>query len=159
MIRLDRIALAAGGLLARAALGLIALAILIGWNGPMPETASSRPDDPADTATTVTLRVPDGALAKHLTVVDATGRELAILTHWISGITTVVSRRRDRAGVSYLLNPDGSARLRVSGTARETLIDADREGTTRVLHQIVLPVGSPGPSEAGLDPDPRSPIP
>lgn len=150
MVRPDRIALAAGGPLARAALGFIGLAILIGWNAPPPEpaaTASSRPGDPLQAEMTVTLRVPEGATTKHLSVVDASGRELAFLTHWISGMTTVVSSRGGGACVSYHLNPDGSANLRVNGTARATLIRAEADGSARVL-----------PRAGGPDVDPRAAI-
>jgi hypothetical protein len=146
MVRPDRIPLTAGGLLARAALGFIGLAILIGLSTPPPEpaaTASSQPDDPTRTAMTVTLRVPEGALAKHLSVVDASGRELAFLTHWISGMTTVVPCRSGGAGVSYHLNADGSANLRVDGTARATLIRAEPDGTTEVSPRDVRPGVSP----------------
>lgn len=146
MVRLDRIVLAAGGLLARATLGVLGLTVLIGWYAPPPEpaaTAPSRPDDPEGTAMTVTLRVPEGANAKHLTVVNASGRELALLTHWITGMTTVVSGRNGGAGVSYHLNDDGSANLRVDGTAWVTLIRADKDGTTRVSNRAALPGAKP----------------
>ncbi len=150
MFRLDRISSAAGGLLARAAVGFIGLTILIGWNAsPEPAaTAPSQPGDPTQTAMTVTLRVPEGALAKHLSVVDASGRELVFLTHWISGMTTVVSGRGGGAGVSYHLNTDGSANLRVDGTTRTTVLRAERDGTTRVSHEGV-PTRVTGPAAAG----------
>ena len=83
------------------------------------------------------LQVPEGALAKHLTVVDASGRELAILTHWISGMTSVVSRRSDETGVSYILNSNGTATMLVRGTARVTTINAQKDGKTRVSHRVV----------------------
>jgi hypothetical protein len=142
MVRPDRMALAAGGLLARAALGFIGLAILIGWSAPPPDpaaTVSSQRGDPTQTAMTVTLRVPEGAMAKHLRVVDASGRELAILTQWMAGMTTVMSRCDGGAGVSYSLNTDGSANLLVEGPARVTLIGAKPDGTDQVSHQYILP--------------------
>ena len=46
-------------------------------------------------------------MAEHLRVVDASGRELAVLTHWMTGMTTVVSRRDGGADVSCVLNTDG----------------------------------------------------
>jgi hypothetical protein len=142
MVRPDRIALAAGSLIGRAALGFIGFTILIGWNTPPPEpaaTASFQPSDPAQTAMTVTLRVPEGAMAKHLSVVDASGRELAFLTHWISGMTTVVSGRDGGVGVSYHLNTDGSTNLRVDGMAKATLIHAQPDGTIQVSPRDILP--------------------
>jgi hypothetical protein len=155
MFRLDRIAVAAGGLLARAALGVIGLAILIGWSTPRSDpaaTASFQPDDPTQTAMTVTLRVPEGALATHLSVVDASGRELAFLSHWMTGMTTVVSRRSRGAGVSYHLNTDGSANLLVEGTAGVTPIHAETDGTTRVSPRGVRPGVSP---RTTIDPQTR----
>ncbi len=140
MVRADRIATAAGGLLAKAALGFIGLAMIVGWYAPPPEraaAAASPPGDPDGAAMTVTLHVPEGAMAKHLTVVDGSGRELAILTHWISGMTTVAALRSHGAGVSYNLNTDGSARMLVQGTERVTLVDAERDGTTRVRHRVL----------------------
>jgi hypothetical protein len=161
MVRADRIALAAGGPLARAALGLIGLSIIFGWNTPPPQpaaTASSQPGDSEQTAMTVTLRVPEGAPVKHLTVLDASGRTLAILTHWITGATTVESRRSGGVGVCYHMNTDGSAKMRMDGTAQVTLIDAEQDGTSQVSQRDVPPIVDPGavmntetPTGAGPD--------
>ena len=159
MVRADGVAMTAVGLFARAALGFVGLSILIAWACPPPgpsATAATPPGDPSPAGTTVTLRVPDGALAKHLRVVDATGRELIDLTYWVSGSTTVVSGRRDGAGVSYHLNDDGSASLLVEGTARAARIETRRDGTTRVTDRLEIGIfprvddrdGSPPP---GLD--------
>jgi hypothetical protein len=166
MVRAGGIVMAAGGLLAKAALGLITLAILIRWDTPPSEpaaTATSRPGDPEESATTVTLRVPDGALAKHLIAVDASGRELAVLTYWKFGGVTVVSRRVDGAGVCCHLETDGSARMLVEGTTRAAQIDADPNGTTRVTHQPAgfrvdrpLAIETLTPTGSSRDPDPRS---
>jgi hypothetical protein len=147
MVRPDRIAQAAGGLITKAALGCIGLLIMIGWSTPPPEPvdrASSQPGDPENTAMTVMLHVPEGALAKHLTVVDASGRELAILTHWISGMTSVVSCRSDGTGVSYILNSNGTATMLVRGTARVTTINSQKDGTTQVSHRVVPTRVDPG---------------
>ena len=138
---------AAGGLLTKAALGCVGLLIMIGWSTPPPgpvDEASYQPGDPENTATTVMLHVPEGSLAKHLTVVDASGRELAILTHWISGMTSVVSCRSDGTGVSYILNSNGTATMLVGGTARVTTIDAQKDGTTHVSHRVVPTRVDPG---------------
>jgi hypothetical protein len=87
---------------------------------------------------TVALRVPEGALAKHLIVVDESGGELATLTLWASGMTTVVSRRGTGV-VSAHLREDGSARMRVDGTAWTTLIDTEPDGTSRSSHHLLPP--------------------
>ena len=70
-----------------------------------------------------------GAHASHLTVVDESGRELAVVTRWISGMTTVVSPRRGRLGVGYHLGTDGSASVCVQGRERVILPDARADGT------------------------------
>jgi hypothetical protein len=135
MVRAGRIALGAGSLLAKGVLGFVGLSIVIGWSTPPPQpvaTASPQPGDPAQTSMAITLRVPEGAISKHVTILDETGRELAVVTHWITGLTTVVSRRDGGAGICCALNVDGTARLRVDGTSRATQIDAEQDGTSQV---------------------------
>jgi hypothetical protein len=146
MFRVDRIALATVRQLARAALGLLGLTILIGWNAPTPEpaaSASSRRGDLPQTPRTVTLGVPEGALATNVTVVDASGRELAVVTRWLSGTTTVVSRRDGGVGVSYHLHGDGSARMRMAGSEKVSVIDGRPDGTAQVAEISIAPCGSP----------------
>ena len=142
MVRPERIVMAAGSLFAKLVVGLLMIAIAIGAGGLLPladvPRSSGAVDRPSGaTSDTVTMEVPPGALAKHLTVVDTTGRELAVLTFWISGTTTVVSARDDGANVSYNLNGNGSVNLRVEGTEQVTLIDAESDGKTRVLQRDV----------------------
>ena len=79
----------------------------IAFNGDQVVANLSRgDDDPELNEKTVTLRAPAGSIAKHLTLVDESGRELVIVTRWTYGATTVVSRSRDGASVSYQLNVD-----------------------------------------------------
>jgi hypothetical protein len=135
MIRAHRIALAAGGLLTRTALGFIGLTIVFSWYAPSSGTAARSPSEAADpdpTARTVMLRVPDGAAAAHLTIVDASGRELAVVTKWRPCGTSVVSRQSGGTAVSYHLNVDGSAKVRVQGATRATLFEAESNGKTEV---------------------------
>jgi hypothetical protein len=138
MGRADGIVQEAGGLVARAALsfiGFIGLAIIIAAIATPPEPSASsscQPVDPSQAETTVVMRVPEGQHAKHLTVVDGSGRRVAILTVWTSGAITVASHREGGAGVSYHLHDDGSARLRLDGTARVALIRAKPDGTTEI---------------------------
>ena len=77
------------------------------------------------------LRVPDGETAGHLTVVDAAGREIARLTHWSSGHTAVVTRRDVGPTVGYYHKAEGWVGVLVSGTAGETQIHVEPDGTTR----------------------------
>jgi hypothetical protein len=156
MVRADRIALAAVGLLTKAALGLLGLALLIGWDAPRPRPGPAAPGQPDDaTMMKVSLRLPEGALAGHLTVVDESGRELATLALWAVGMTTVVSRN-DTIVVSTHLNADGSVRTRMAGPALVTVVEAGPDGTRRVSHRDAstgfevssrAPLGGP----AGLD--------
>ncbi len=138
MGRADGIVQVAGGLVARAALsfiGFIGLAIITAAIATPPEPSawsSCQPVDPSQAEMTVAMRVPEGQRAKHLTVVDGSGRRVAILTVWTSGAITVASHREGGAGVSYHLHDDGSASLRLDGTARVALIRAKPDGTTEL---------------------------
>jgi hypothetical protein len=128
----------AGGLLARVALSFnrfIGLAIIIAVIATPPEPSASspcQPVDPPQAEMTVVMQVPEGQRAKHLTVVDGSGRRVAILTVWTSGAITVASHREGGAGVSYHLHDDSSASLRLDGTARVALIRAMPDGTTEL---------------------------
>jgi hypothetical protein len=130
-----------GGLVARAALsfiGFIGLAIITAAIATPPEPSASsscQPVDPSQAEMTVVMRVPQGQRAKHLTVVDGSGRRVAILTLWTSGAITVASHREAGAGVSYHLHDDGSANLRLDGTTRVALIRAKPDGTTELTYR------------------------
>jgi hypothetical protein len=142
MGRAEGIVQDAGGLVARAALSFIGLftglAIITATIAtPTEPSASSscQPVGPSQAAMTVVMRVPEGQRAKHLTMVDGSGRGVAILTLWTSGAITVVSRREGGAGVTCHLNDDGSASLRIEGTARAALIRAGPDGTTELTER------------------------
>jgi hypothetical protein len=142
MGRADGIAQEAGGLFARAVLGFIrlfiGLAIITAAIATRPEPSASSscpPVGPSQAEMTVVMRVPEGQRAKQLTMVDGSGRRVAILTLWTSGAITVASRREGGAGVSYHLNDDGSASLRIDGTARAALIRAGPDGTTELTER------------------------
>jgi hypothetical protein len=142
MGRTDGIVQDAGGLVARAALSFIGLftglAIITATIATPPEPSSSsscQPVGPSQAETTVVMRVPEGQCAKHLTMVDGSGRRVAILTLWTSGAITVASSREGGAGVSYHLHSDGSASLRIDGTARSALIRAGPDGTTKLTER------------------------
>jgi hypothetical protein len=135
MIRPDRIMLRAGLLLGRMTLALISLAAITGWSTPPGTYVSNSSTEPADTEQpemAVTLQIPEGALAKHLELVDASGRELAIVSYWQAGDTTVVSKQGNDMSVSYRVSSDGSARVRIAGSARVTVIDSTPDGTVSV---------------------------
>jgi hypothetical protein len=159
MVRPNRIGRAAGTLLVRAAVGFIGLAIIVNWTESPPGTgakASYQAGDPPQNSTRVALQVAEGELAQHVTVVDPSGRELAIVTCWYSGDITVVSNHSDRTGASYHLYTNGSVRMRVAGTARVTLIDAEPDGTISSPRRFNHPKiwqAEDGPSEASAGPN------
>ncbi len=156
MAQTYRIVLAAGGLLTKFIIGFLGFAIVAGWNTPPADrvvAASSPGDDEAvETAMTVTLRAPMGSIAKHLTLVDESGRELASVTQWTYGATTVVSRRSDGASVSYQLNVDGTARVYVHGSAWATRIDAREDGMIETSRKLDAPRTGPSTMINRFDP-------
>jgi hypothetical protein len=128
--------MAAVGLLGKVAVGFVALIVLVGAVLPSP---SASPDARARSESggrkppsdAVVLRVPDGEPAGHLTVVDAAGREIAKLTHWSNGHTAVVTRRDVGPTVGYYHKAEGWVGVLVSGTAGETRIEVESDGTTK----------------------------
>jgi hypothetical protein len=134
MVRAYRAALAAGGLLMRAAVGFVGFLVVAGALARRPEPdarARSEPGDPSRQGSTVILAVPEDSLAGSLTVVDVSGRELLTLTHWYNGDTSVLARRSGGVGVSCHLNGNGSAALQFTGTAWVTRINAEPDGTAK----------------------------
>ena len=132
MVRAGEAALGIGGLVGKAAVGFLGLIIVVGAFVPQPETvgrARPEPGDPAQSAITVTLRIPEGEPAGHVTVVNATGRELATVTYWYDGHSAVVARRDGGAGVSSHLTAKGTAFVRLIGTARQTCFDVRTDGS------------------------------
>jgi hypothetical protein len=127
----------AGGLLAKAAVGLIGLAVVVGAVAPRPETdGRTRPKqgDRSPLANTITLEVPVGDPAAHLTVVDESGRVLAILTRWFDGRIGLVARNGGGAGVCCWLKAGaGTAHVNLFGTARQTVIDVQPDGTAKAF--------------------------
>jgi hypothetical protein len=136
MHRAYSVALAAGVLLARAALGFVVLMGILAMVAPTPEPdarARSEPAGSVPNVSTVTLRVPEGELAGTLNVVDASGRELAMLTYFSDGEIVLVARRNGGAGVSLWLTGKGTARVQMSGTSRATTIEMEPDGTTKTV--------------------------
>jgi hypothetical protein len=136
MNRTYGVALAAGALLGRAALGFVVLMGILAMVAPLPEPDARTRPDPAGSAanvSTVTVKVPEGELAGTLNVLDASGRELAMLTYFSDGQIVFVTRGIGGAGVSLWLPGKGTARVRMSGTSRATTIELEPDGTTRTL--------------------------
>lgn len=134
MHRACRVAVVAGALLGKAVLGFVVLMAILAMVAPPPEPdARARPDAAGSVAnsSTVTLRVPEGELAGNLNVVDASGRELAVLTYFSDGELVLVARRNGGACVSLWLTGSGTARVQMSGTSRATSIEMEPDGTTR----------------------------
>ena len=139
------------GLLGRAAVWLVAPVVISIVVAPPPgwdDRTRSEPDDPARPADAVTLRVPKGAPAGHLTVVDESGRELATLTHLTNGDTAIVARRRDGVSVGCYLNARGAAILEVIGRAGRAGVEARPDGTTTIS---AIDVARPLPTDPGRE--------
>jgi hypothetical protein len=134
MDRAYRVALAAGALLAKAALGFVVIMGIFAMVAPPPgPDAGARPDPAGSVASssTVTLRVPEGELAGTLNVVDASGRELAILTYFSDGDLVLVARRNG-AAASVWLRDQGTPSVQMSGTSRATIVEMEPDGTTKI---------------------------
>jgi hypothetical protein len=137
MVRACRAALAAGSLLGKAAAGFVGILVIAGAIVPVAgpdRRARSHGVDPLLAADTVVLTVAEGNPSRTLTVVDASGRELATLTHWTNDDTAIVAPRRDGARVGCYLNARGSTAVLLAGTARQTRIESQPDGIERPPH-------------------------
>ena len=114
MIQANRIALAAvPSVRERGAVGALGIMVIVAACRPDAGThGRSRPEaaDPEQPVETVAMSVPDGMLAKSLTIIDASGRELATLTHWRNGETMVVTREQRWARGELLAQQQGPRR-------------------------------------------------
>ncbi len=151
MHRSSRVAMAAGSLFGRAALGFAAFMGILAIVSPPPEPgARARPDatDSPANSSIVTLRVPVGETSATLNVVDASGGQLAFLTHLCAGDILVVAPRGGGAGSVLQLTGNGTAKLQMVGTARETYIEMDPDGTTRTSMRERFPGKVPREDDA-----------
>ncbi len=117
------------GRLARATLGLLGIAAVVGLLARAPardNQASS--DDPIQPATRVVLTVPEGKMTGDLVIVDPSGRELATLTRWYNDDTAVVIGRGTGPRVSVHVSGTGRTSLLVRGSARQTRICTRPDG-------------------------------
>ena len=116
----------AGGLFGRGLVGFLGLAMVVGAVSPPArprthERGSARRRTPS--ANRITLNVPEGQPAGSLTMVDESGRELAVLTRGRSGEIGFVTRSPGGAGVCCWLREAGTAFVSLIGTAGETFIE------------------------------------
>jgi hypothetical protein len=148
MVRAWGIVSAVGGLLAKAAVGLVGLAIVaVLVPRPQPEARErSESGDPAGPANSVLLRVPEGAQAGHLSVIDEHGRELAVLTRWRNGETSLLAGRNGGVSLGWYLNTDGISSLELIGSAQQTGIEVRPDGIIRAMVRDAR--GLPGPVTA-----------
>jgi hypothetical protein len=125
----------AGGLLAKAAVGFIGLAVVVGAVAPQPEAdqrTRSKQGAQAPPANMIMLEVPEGELSGRLTVVDRSGRVLATLTLRYDGEFGFVARPGSGAGACCWFQDGASTALvNLFGTARRTLIDVQPDGTSK----------------------------
>jgi hypothetical protein len=145
MVRVWGIVSAVGGLLAKAAVGLVGLVIVAALlPHPQPEARErSESGDPAGPASSVLLRVPEGEQAGDLSVVDEQGRELAVLTRWRNGQTSVVARRNGGVSLGCYIEAKGVTNLELIGSAQQTSIEVRPDGVTRTMARDAW--GWPGP--------------
>ena len=128
-----RIARAAGGLLGRVAVWFVAWAfVAVAFIPSTQPDAPGRPgpDDPEPHAMTVALTVPEGDPSKTLTITDASGRELATLTHWRNGEVLMVARHDGGCTAGMWLYGEGRATVELRGTTRKTRTEMDPDGKT-----------------------------
>ena len=134
MMRAFRAAMALSVLLVKVAVCLVGLIMLIGAvipSSPPEGRIGSGAGGAARPRTTVVLSVPEGHPAAYLVVVDASGRELATLTHWANGRTALTTRHHVGPTLGYHRDAAGSLDLLVTGSAAETQIRVRPDGTTK----------------------------
>jgi hypothetical protein len=155
MIRVWGIMTVVGRLLAKAAVGLVGLVIVAALvPHPEPEARErSESGEPTGLANSVLLRVPAGEQAGHLSVVDEQGRELAVLTRWRNGQTSLVASRHGGASLGCYLNTDGVTSLELLGSAQQTTIEVRPDGITRTMARDAwrLPDPVPAPGSSASD--------
>jgi hypothetical protein len=92
--------------------------------------------------------VPEGEQAGHLSVVDERGRELAVVTRWRNGQTSLVASRNGGVSLGCYLNTDGVTSLELLGSAQQTAIEVRPDGITRTMARdawrLPGPVPAPG---------------
>lgn len=135
MIQLREMAVMAAGRLARVAVGFLALTIIAAAFVPTCGTDDpSRPvpDDPEWRPAKVTLAVPEGQTSNTVTITDAAGRELASLTRFHDGNTSVVARPEGRPQVGLFLDQNGRTALVVEGPSCRTRFILREDGETSV---------------------------
>jgi hypothetical protein len=137
MIRTCEVATAVGGLFLRVLaglVGLIAVAAFVPF--PKPDSrARSESGEPAWPGETVTLRIPEGELAGHMTVVDESGRPLAVLSRWRNGAASVVANRSGDLAVGCHFTAKGTACMELIGAARQASIDFSPDGDLRIAQK------------------------
>ena len=155
MAWLVRVIMAVG----RMALGFIGVSLVaVAFIAPPRPAAPARTGSipPAGRTGTVTLRVPEGELAGHLTVVDESGRPLAVLTRWRNGSWSIAASRVGDVDLGCFFNSGGTALCRLFVASRRTTVSIDQEGVVTTAKRDVPPSGPAPGSEADL-PDPPRP--
>ena len=150
MIRASRIALGVGGQFTRMTVGFAGMTVLVAAMVATPglETrAKPGAVDREQTVDTVSVAVPEGMLAKSLTITDPSGRDLATLTYWYTGETAMVARQPGWASVSCWLDRKNRTIVELTGEARRTRIEMNPDGTMQTFV-------TPGPGPRHQDPAP-----
>lgn len=156
MMAMVRIAMGAVGRLGRTAVGMMGIVLAVAVIMPSPATGPrSGPGDPEGRENVVAVVVPDGELSKTLTITDASGRELATLTHYRADFTHFTARCEGGPEVSCALYPQTkSITIDLAGDRRQTHIRVNRDGATTglvmpAIHQSRAPAAHDDLPEEG----------
>jgi hypothetical protein len=150
MIRACRVATAVVGLFLKVWAVLVGFAVVAAFvPSPAPDSGPrSERVGPALSGETVTVRIPEGELAGHLTVVDESGRPLAVLSCWRNGMASVTANRGGDVAVGCFFTAEGTACLELIGAVRQASIDFTPAGDLRVAQTVrggrVHPASAPG---------------
>ena len=148
MVRIGRLILASGTAAGRVALGFVGVAVIAGAFARPPGSDAPGRSESGDTASPtklVTLRLPEGEPAAHVTVVDESGRELAVVSRWRNGTSAVAAHSGDGIELGCYFNVDGTASCELAAASRRTTLHIKPDGTVTAAQG---PAGTTRPAPA-----------
>ena len=148
MVRIGRVISASGTAAGRMALGFVGVAVIAGAIAGPPESdapAGSDSGEGARPTNVVSLRIPEGEPAAHVTVVDESGRELAVVSRWRNGTAAIAARRDNGIDVGCYFNVDGTASCEFAAPSRRTTLHIKPDGTVAATRGSA---GTPRPAPA-----------
>ena len=148
MVRIGRVISTACGADGRVALAFVVVGLIAGATlGPREPNTPPRPEsgDLAGSTNAVILRVPEGGTASHLTLLDESGREVAVLSRWRDGALSLAAHRGGGRGLGYHLKIDDTTRLDLFVAVRMTTVLARPDGSVTTRTEASSP-SRPAPS-------------